>query len=62
MKDMNHLNKISDMKIQELELEECVKIFGGDEITQSVFSYLGSVWAGIVKGQPHASYGRYAGM
>ncbi len=45
-----------------MNLEECKNISGGDNITQAVFRYFGSVWAGIEAGQPHAAYGRYAGM
>jgi hypothetical protein len=50
------------MKIQELNKTELLEIAGGDNVTQGFFKYLGSVYAGIVKGQPHASYGKYAGM
>jgi hypothetical protein len=50
------------MKTTELKIKELIEIKGGDNVTQGFFSYIGSVWAGIVKGQPHASYGRYAGM
>lgn len=70
MKVMNHLNNknvenlnrnVSTM-MQEISLMDCKTINGGDNITQAVFGYLGAVWAGIKQGQPHAAYGRYAGM
>jgi hypothetical protein len=50
------------MKIQNLSKTELLEITGGDNVTQSFFKYLGSVYGGIVNGQPHASYGKYAGM
>lgn len=62
MKDMNHLNNSGNMRLQELSNSELLAVSGGDNNTQGFFRYLGSVWAGIVKGQPHASYGKYAGM
>jgi len=60
--DINNLNKKTSNKFQELNLEECKTIIGGDNVTQAVFRYIGSVWAGIQAGQPHAAYGSYAGM
>lgn len=58
---MHHLSESTNKKLQDLSLKECVKISGGDNITQAVFRYLGSFCAGIMAGQPHAAYGRYAG-
>lgn len=57
---MNHLNKKTYLKA--LSFNECREISGGDNVTQAVFRYLGSVWAGIEAGQPHAAYGVYSGM
>jgi len=59
---MNNLNNIVRNHFQELTLEESKIIVGGDNVTQSVFRYIGLVWAVITSGQPHASYGRYARM
>ncbi|WP_092730114.1 hypothetical protein [Algoriphagus alkaliphilus] len=59
---MNHLKSKSPNSLVELSAEECKSVSGGDNITQAVFRYLGSFWAGIEAGQPHASYGYYAGM
>lgn len=61
-KVMNHSNRKIIVKFQDLDMEECKKISGGDNITQAVFRYFGSVWAGIEAGLPHASYGMYPGM
>lgn len=58
---MHHLSEKTNEKLQDLSLEELGEIFGGDNVTQSLFRYLGSVCAGIMAGQPHAAYGRYAG-
>ncbi|WP_157971943.1 hypothetical protein [Pleomorphovibrio marinus] len=49
-------------RIEELTLEECRIINAGDNNTQRLFRYLGSVVGGIVAGQPYAAYGKYAGM
>ena len=62
IKVMNHSKSKSTISFVELSVEEYASIFGGDNITQTVFRYLGSVWAGIEAGQPYASYGYYAGM
>lgn len=48
--------------VKELSPKECKNIVGGDNNTRRLFYYIGTVVAGIVAGQPHAAYGRYAGM
>jgi hypothetical protein len=49
-------------KPKELSLEECRSIIGGDNNTQRLFRFVGSIVGGIVAGQPYAAYGKYAGM
>lgn len=59
---VSHLKNKTVNYLVELSTEECKFVSGGDNVTQAVFRYLGSVWAGIQAGQPHAQYGHYAGM
>ena len=49
-------------KVQSLSLSEQKEIVGGDNLTRSVFRYLGKVAAYIGQGCPHGAYGVYAGM
>ena len=48
--------------IQELNTIEKKEISGGDGLTRRVFNYLGKMVAYIQLGNPHDSYGVYAGM
>ena len=59
---MHRFSKNTSTQLQELDLNECVNISGEDPLTRAVFRYLGSFCAGIMAGQPHAAYGRYAGL